>query len=216
MHSLMLRLVIRNTRRILETTQDDHHQKENLNKLKSMLLNSNYPLKDIEKLIRQACEECKSNRNDNNDNNNNNISSQNIENEEMKCSLSLPYGPGMEVLKRRLEKKLKIKLYFSYPYKLQSQLNRSLQTPLKSVVYQISCSSKQTYVGQTKVGIDNRMKQHSKTINDNKNDSNSEIVKHFQEKKFQCLFDTNDAFVIDEEKEYWKRPTKEEIDTEKD
>ncbi len=110
----------------------------------------------------------------------------------------------MEVLKRKLEK-LKIKLYFSYPYKLQSKFNWSLKTPPNSIIYQISCSCKQSYVGQTKVGLDNRMKQHSKTINDNKNDSNSEMVKHFQEKKFQYLFDTNDAFIIDEEKDYWKR-----------
>jgi hypothetical protein len=27
----------------------------------------------------------------------------------------------------------------------------------------------------------------------------------------QCLFDTNDAFIIDEEKYYWKRRTKEAI-----
>ncbi|CAF4125708.1 unnamed protein product, partial [Adineta steineri] len=45
-------------------------------------------------------------------------------------------------------------------------------------------SCKQTYVDQTKVGIDNHMKQYSKTINDNDDDSNSEMVKHFQEKKF--------------------------------
>ncbi|CAF2052832.1 unnamed protein product [Rotaria magnacalcarata] len=53
------------------------------------------------------------------------------------------------------------------------------------------------------------MKQHSKAINDNENNSNSEMVKRFQEKKFQCLFDTNDAFISAEEKDYWKRRTKE-------
>ena len=37
------------------------------------------------------------------------------------------------------------------------------------------------------------------------------MVKHFQEKKFQCLFDTNDALIIDEENDYWKRRTKEAI-----
>ncbi|CAF1533900.1 unnamed protein product, partial [Didymodactylos carnosus] len=58
---------------ILETTQDGHDQKEDLNKLKTMLLNSNYPLKEIENLIRQACEELKSNTS-NNSNNNNKIS----------------------------------------------------------------------------------------------------------------------------------------------
>ena len=117
----------------------------------------------------------------------------------------------MEVLKRRLENKLKIKLFFSYPYKLQSQFNQSLKVPSKSVIYQIPCSCKQTYVGQTKVFIDNRMKQYSKTINDNEDNSNLEMVKHVQEKKSQCLFDTNEAFIIEKEKDYWKRRTKEAI-----
>ncbi|CAF4179311.1 unnamed protein product [Rotaria sp. Silwood2] len=184
------------TTRILETTQDNKDQQEDLNKLRNMLIKSNYPLKEIEKLIKQTCQEFQSNKNKNN---------------EFICSLTLPYVPGMEVLKRKLEKKLKIKVYFSYPYKLQSQFNQSLKVPSKSVIYQIPCSCKQTYVGQTKVGIDNRMKQHSKAINDNENNSKSEMVKHFQEKKFQCLFDTNDAFIIEEEKDYWKRRTKEAI-----
>ncbi|CAF5065228.1 unnamed protein product [Rotaria magnacalcarata] len=177
-----------------------------------MLLKSNYPLKEIEKLIKQTCQEFKSNKNKSNDKNDD-IAGQikDKNNDEFICSLALPYVPGMEVLKRRLEKKLKIKLFFSYPYKLQSQFNQSLKVPSKSVIYQIPCSCKETYVGQTKVGIDNRMKQHSKAINDNENNSNSEMVKHFQEKKFQCLFDTNDAFIIEEKKDYWKRRAKEAI-----
>ena len=128
-------------------------------------------------------------------------------------SLSLPYVHvhGLEVLKRKLEKNLSIKLYFSYPQKLQSQFNKTLRTPSKSIIYQIPCSCKQTYVGQTKVGLHNRMKQHAKTINDYSDNSKSEMVKHFQMNKFQCLFDTNNAFIIDEEKDYWKRRTKEAI-----
>jgi hypothetical protein len=208
--SIKSNIVKNMTKRILETTQDDNDQKEDLNKLKNMLLKSNYPLKEIEKLIKQACEEFNSNKNIDNDNYTT-TSNLNNDKEEMKYSLSLPYVPGMEVLKRKLEKNLKIKLYFSYPYKLQSHFNRSLKIPSKSVIYQIPCSCKQTYVGQTKVGIDNRMKQHSKTLNDNTDDSKSEMVKHFQEKKFQCIFDTDDAFIIDEEKDYWKRRTKEAI-----
>ncbi|CAF3367010.1 unnamed protein product [Rotaria sp. Silwood2] len=201
------------TTRILETTQDNKDQQEDLNKLRNMLIKSNYPLKEIEKLIKQTCQEFQSNKNKNkpNDKNNDPVSHIKDKNNEFICSLTLPYVPGMEVLKRKLEKKLKIKVYFSYPYKLQSQFNQSLKVPSKSVIYQIPCSCKQTYVGQTKVGIDNRMKQHSKAINDNENNSKSEMVKHFQEKKFQCLFDTNDAFIIEEEKDYWKRRTKEAI-----
>ncbi|CAF4889307.1 unnamed protein product, partial [Rotaria magnacalcarata] len=45
------------TTRILETTQDNIDQQEDLNKLRNMLLKSNYPLKEIEKLIKQTCQE---------------------------------------------------------------------------------------------------------------------------------------------------------------
>ncbi|CAF5228406.1 unnamed protein product, partial [Rotaria magnacalcarata] len=45
------------TTRILVTTQDNIDQQEDLNKLRNMLLKSNYPLKEIEKLIKQTCQE---------------------------------------------------------------------------------------------------------------------------------------------------------------
>ncbi|CAF4897340.1 unnamed protein product, partial [Rotaria sp. Silwood2] len=160
------------TTMILETTQDNKDQQEDLNKLRNMLLKSNYPLREIEKLIKQTCQEFKSSKNKSNDKNDDTagqIKDKNKNNNDFICSLTLPYAPGMEVLKRRLEKKLKIKLFFSYPHKLQSQFNQLLKVPSKSVISQIPCSCKQTYVGQTKVGIDNRMKQHLKTINDNEN-----------------------------------------------
>ncbi|CAF2086683.1 unnamed protein product [Rotaria magnacalcarata] len=191
-------------------TQDNIDQQEDLNKLRNMLLKSNYPLKEIEKLIKQTCQEFQSNKNKSNEKNNDTDSQiKDKNNDDFICRLTLPYVLGMEVLKKKLEKKLKKKLFFSYPYKLQSQFNQSLKVPSKSLIYQIPCSCKEAYVGQTKLDKDNRMKQHSKVINDNENNSNSEMVKHFQEKKFQCLFDTNDAFIIEEEKDYWKRLTKE-------
>ena len=40
------------TTKILETTQNNKEQQEDLNKLKDMLLKSNYSLKEIEKLIK--------------------------------------------------------------------------------------------------------------------------------------------------------------------
>ncbi|CAF1328589.1 unnamed protein product [Adineta steineri] len=55
------------------------------------------------------------------------------------------------------------------------------------------------------------MKQQSKTIKDNEDNTTSEMVKHFQQKKFLCLLDNYDAFVIDEENYYWKMRTKESI-----
>ena len=61
------------------------------------------------------------------------------------------------------------------------------------------------------MGSEKRIKQYAKIINNNADESNSEVVKHFQQNKFQCLFYTNDAFIIDEGKEYWKQRTKEAI-----
>ena len=47
------------TTRILETTQDDTDQKEALDNFENMLINSNYPSKEIEQLIKQTCQEFK-------------------------------------------------------------------------------------------------------------------------------------------------------------
>jgi hypothetical protein len=190
--------------RIIQTTEDAQEQKEDLSKLKTMLLNSNYPPKEIEKLIKQTCENINSNSNINNAKN------QNDNKQNTDYSLCLPYVPGLKVLKRKLEKKLKIKLYFSYPNKLQSYFNRSMKTPSNSIIYQIPCECGKTYVGQTKVGINNRMKQHYKSIVDDKN-KNLEMIKHHQDMKYQCLFDVDKAFIIEEEKDYWKRRIKESI-----
>jgi hypothetical protein len=110
------------TTRIIQTTEDSEEQKEDLLQLKKMLLKSNYPPGEIEKLIKQTCESInpKSDVNKTKDQNNTN--------QNTNYSLCLPYVPGFEVLKRKLEKKLNIKLYFSYPNKLQSYFNRSMKT----------------------------------------------------------------------------------------
>ncbi|CAF3946895.1 unnamed protein product [Rotaria sp. Silwood1] len=182
--------IIKNmTTRILQTTKEAKEQKEDLLKLKTMLLNSNYPPSEIEKLIKQACQESNANST------NHNTKNKDKKTENLEYSLSLPYVPGLEVLKRRLESKLHIKLYFSYPNKLQSHFNRSIKIPSNSIIYQIPCECGKTYIGQTKVGIENRMKQHYKNINDD-NDRKLEMIKHHQDMKYRCLFDIDKAFII--------------------
>jgi hypothetical protein len=37
------------------------------------------------------------------------------------------------------------------------------------------------------------------------------MIKHYQDMKYQCLFDVDEAFIIEEEKDYWKRRIKETI-----
>jgi hypothetical protein len=29
------------------------------------------------------------------------------------------------------------------------------------------------------------------------------MIKHYQDMKYQCLFDVDEAFIIEEEKDYW-------------
>ena len=116
------------TTRILQTSKETEEQKEDLSTLKLMLLNSNYPSQVIERLMKQACQTVTSTTQD----------PQRESKPETKFSFSLPYVPGIEVLKRRLEQ-LKIKLYFSYPNRLQSGLNQSMKSRSKSVIYQVSC-----------------------------------------------------------------------------
>jgi hypothetical protein len=54
----------------------------------------------------------------------------------------------MEVLKRNLKSN-----YIFHIHTNLSQFNRSLKAPSKFSIYQIPCSCKQTYVGQTKSAL---------------------------------------------------------------
>ncbi|CAF2132640.1 unnamed protein product [Rotaria magnacalcarata] len=103
--SIKSNIVKNMTTRILETTQDNIDQQEDLNKLRNMLLKSNYPLKEIEKLIKQTCQEFKSNKNKSNDKNDDTVGQiKDKNNDEFICSLTLPYVPGMEVFKKDLKR----------------------------------------------------------------------------------------------------------------
>ncbi|CAF4709090.1 unnamed protein product, partial [Rotaria sp. Silwood2] len=76
--------------RIIQSIEDLQGQKEDLLKLKAILLNYHCPPYDIEKLIKQACENINSNYYVNNTTNQNNI------NQKLHYSLCLPYVPGSE------------------------------------------------------------------------------------------------------------------------
>ncbi|CAF2112472.1 unnamed protein product, partial [Rotaria magnacalcarata] len=62
-------------------------------------------LKEIEKLIKQTCQEFKSNKNKSNDKNDD-IAGQikDKNNDDFICGLTLPYVPGMEVFKKDLKR----------------------------------------------------------------------------------------------------------------
>ena len=128
----------------------------------------------------------------------------------MDFSMSLPYVPGIEVLKRKLAK-FKINLYFSYPRKSTSLLPSNIKTQSKSVVYKILRDCGASYVGEKKIGFDNRMNQYQKLIEKNEKEAHSEIVLHHHSQRWQCMFDTSKAVVIDNEIDYRKRKIKETV-----
>ncbi|CAF1545313.1 unnamed protein product [Adineta ricciae] len=196
--SIKRNLVQNMTTRILQTSKEKEDQIEDLETLKKMLQNSNYPIKEIDYLIQNACQKFEQK------------STNTKKDDDTEFTLSLPYVKGIEVLKRKLEK-WKIKLYFSYPNKLQSSFNQSMKAQSKSVVYQIQCDCDppSIYNGETKKGLETRIKQHYSLISNE--DTRSEMVQHQKENNNQCLFDTNNAFIIDQEKTWTKRRLKEAI-----
>ena len=142
--SIKTNLIKNITTRIINTTKDNVQQQQDLEKLKDMLKKSKYPLQMIEKTITESMK---------NINNTHTITeTNNNRKDETELILTLPYAPGMEVLKRKLEK-LKIKLYFSYPKKLNSLVTNSIKPESKSIIYQMECERGSIYNGETKVGL---------------------------------------------------------------
>jgi len=173
------------TRRIINTTRNNEQQQIDLNTLKQMFIESNYPKELIEKTI-EKCLQKSFNQSDLNKLNNK-------QKPETKFILSLPYVKGMEVLKRKLEQ-IGIKLYFSYPLKLKSLITSNMKHQTKSIVYQINCQCDAIYNGETKIGLMDRMKQHERKIKENDLNSSSEIVKHHYMKNGQCFFRSKESF----------------------
>ena len=197
--SIKTNIVTNMTSRIISTTKDAKEQQQDLQVLRKMLRNSDYPEREVNKLIEQTIR-CS-----------NPVSTtQTKKKDEFKYSIVIPYVPGAEVLKRRLEK-LKIRLFFSYKNKIKSIFNSCIKQENKSVIYQIECACKKIYNGETKVGIWKRMKQHKNEIMKDKKQSNPEIVQHFQATKYQCMFHPEEAFVIDTDANWFRRRTKEAI-----
>ncbi|CAF0782646.1 unnamed protein product [Didymodactylos carnosus] len=81
----------------------------------------------------------------------------------------------------------------------------------KSNIYQIPCECGATNVGETKVGFHQRMIQHEKLIEQDDDNSKSEMVQHHHQKGWQCMLDTEKAFIIEDEIDRRKRRIKESI-----
>ena len=74
---------------------------------------------------------------------------------------------------------------------------------------QCDCDPPNVYNGETKVGLTKRMGEHFHLIN--KLDTKSEMVQHIEKNKFQCLFNTDNAIIVEQEKNWCKRKVKESI-----
>ena len=186
--------------RIIQTSKDIIEQQDDLEKLKKMLRKSNYPSHEVDKQINSILSAPPVNE-----------KKQEKEDDKMKYCISLQYVQGIEVLKRKLEK-LNIKVYFSYPNKIQTACSSSSTKPRsKSNIYQITCDCGTIYNGETKVGMKKRMLQHKKVIERDDESSNSEMVQHHHKTKHQCMFDPSKAFIIDNEIDRRKRRIKESI-----
>ena len=199
-HKSIKRNIVSNmATRIIETSKDPREQHEDLNKLRRMLLNSNYPAHEVNQRIADTMGA---------------VSGKTTETEnkksEFKYTISLPYVDGIGVLKRKLEN-LKIKVFFSYPNKIQSACSSSMKPQSKSHIYQIPCDCGAVYNGETKVGFHQRMAQHKKIIEKDEDNPRSEMVQPHHEKRYQCLFDPEKAFIIDSEIDRHKRRIKEAV-----
>ena len=216
--SIKNNLVKNMTNRIIETSTNNEHCLEDIEKLKRMLAKSNYPIRKTNKLIEECLKSRKTNENNNNNDDNSTTSNNKKEktshksnkNDEYKHTIILPYVPGIEALKRKMDK-LNINIFFTYPNKISSTFSTNTNTESKSIVYQIECSCQSIYNGETKVGLKNRMKQHTKIINNKSNEQRSEIVQHHTNNMNNCKFDPEKGFIIDNEINPRKRKIKETI-----
>ncbi|CAF5011042.1 unnamed protein product, partial [Rotaria sp. Silwood1] len=191
------------TERIITTTKDNHQQMNDLKTLKRMFVNSQYPKYEIEKQIQETIRKLSNNDNPQSINNQK-------KKDEYEISMSLPYTPGIEVLKRKLEK-LKIKLYFSYPQKLSSLVPSNINRKSKAIVYKIPCECGAEYIGETKRGLDERMQEHIRNIKENDDQSKSEMVQHHRQQNGICKFNPKIATIIDYETDERKRLIKETL-----
>ena len=199
-HSIKRNLVTNMATRIKDTTKDKDQLKEDTEKLKQILRNSNYPEREIQNTIKKAIQ------------NDDTSPTKPKEKEKFKYMITLPYTPGMEPLKKKLNE-LNINLFFSYPNKIQSLVNKAKETRTRAVIYKIDCTCGSTHIGETKIDPNGKMKQHETLIKNKKQQTISEMVQHMNSNGMKCRFTPNQATVIDKETDWNRRRIKEAIDS---
>ena len=131
--------------------------------------------------------------------------------DDLKFFLALPHHhPGSEALKSGLER-FQIKLYFSYERTLAAFLSSNINPPSRSVNYEMQYECGESYMGETKVGLKQRMSQHYTLIEKYCTEAHSKIVQHHHEKRWQCMFDPSNTTILDIETDYQRRKINEAI-----
>ena len=167
--SVKINIIKNMATKIIKTTKNPINQQKDLNKLREILIKSEYRLEIINKNIMNVIKTTINQLN------------KDIETKKkdsmMKHKITLQFVEGINVLKRKLEK-LNIKVYFSYPKKIQTLSTNIIKPKSKSSIYQINCTCGLIYNGETKVGLQKRISQHNTLIKKNEKTSSSEIVQH--------------------------------------
>ena len=186
--SIKRNLIMNMTSTIIETSKSINEQKEDIKKLRNLLSKCNYPCHIIEKHIKNTINNQQTKRQKEEE--------FNPKQQEYKYTFTIPYTKGVEVLKGKLNE-INTKVFFSYPNKLQTQCTNNLKQNSKSNIYQIACMCGSIYNGETKVGIETRIQQHSSTMIKNKKNSKSELVQQHRKNKYKCTFDRHKAIIMD-------------------
>ena len=115
-------------------------------------MRSKYPKDKIEKSIQDTLTSITDNKHTNNEKGIITNVKETRKEQNFLYTITLPYVPRIEILKRKLEK-LKGKLYFSYPNKIGSLFSKSVKPTSSSIIYQIECSCNAINNGETKVEL---------------------------------------------------------------
>lgn len=170
------------------------YHNQNLEKVKNILYNNNYPKHFVNRIISELLPKIK--------NKNNNII------QTTKKYYKIPYIPELsQKLKRTLKTDNKELVFYNMKtvgllYSRIKDPNKKEQT--SGLIYEIPClDCDKVYIGQTKQYLNNRMKQHKYDLKDSKNREKTALCSHFFVENHR--FDFPNVKILEKEKQYRKR-----------
>ncbi|XP_077282634.1 uncharacterized protein LOC143908746 [Temnothorax americanus] len=147
---------------------DDRFHHTNINIVKDILTNNCFPIKLVNKHIKNRLRQLK-NRTDTNG-----YSGRNNSFYACNC-IAIPFIKGLSEGIRRTLEKVGFEVLYKIPKKLSAVIKRGKNSKETNVVYQIDCENcKASYILQTKRHLETRIKEHCNDIK--KHDSNFSVV----------------------------------------